>query len=120
MVNAVLYPASPGCQRRMLPKDFPPVSTVQRYFYDWCAGGLWCEISNMLVRARTLAGREPLQIGEAVSRSGTAASRLRRIGVPQRLAIGGLALEGEIGVEAAARGRAQPPARRSRTAPAPE
>ena len=35
IVNAVLYMASTGCQWRMLPKDFPPVSTVQRYFYQW-------------------------------------------------------------------------------------
>jgi transposase len=58
VVNAVLYLVSTGCQWRMLPKDFPPVSTVQRYFYDWRDGGLWREISNVLVvRARELAGR---------------------------------------------------------------
>lgn len=34
VVNAVLYMASTGCQWRQLPKDFPPVSTVQRYFYQ--------------------------------------------------------------------------------------
>ena len=27
--------ASTGCQWAMLPNDFPPPSTVQRYFYDW-------------------------------------------------------------------------------------
>ena len=58
VVNAILYLASTGCQWRMLPKDFPPVSTVQRYFYDWRDAGLWREISNTLVvRARDLAGR---------------------------------------------------------------
>ena len=58
VVNAILYLASTGCQWRMLPKDFPPVSTVQRYFYDWRDAGLWREISNTLVvRARELAGR---------------------------------------------------------------
>lgn len=58
VVNAILYVASTGCQWRMLPKDFPPVSTVQRYFYDWRDGGLWREISNVLVVcARELAGR---------------------------------------------------------------
>ena len=58
VVNAILYLASTGCQWRMLPKDFPPVSTVQRYFYDWRDAGLWREISTMLVvRARELAGR---------------------------------------------------------------
>lgn len=59
VVNAILYLASTGCQWRLLPKDFPPVSTVQRYFYDWRNGGLWREISNALVmRAREMAGRE--------------------------------------------------------------
>lgn len=59
VVNAILYLVSTGCQWRLLPKDFPPVSTVQRYFYDWRNGGLWVEISNALVmRARELAGRE--------------------------------------------------------------
>jgi transposase len=59
VVNAILYLASTGCQWRMLPKDFPPVSTVQRYFHDWRDGGLGREISNMLVmHARELAGRE--------------------------------------------------------------
>jgi transposase len=32
--------ASAGCQWRMLPKDLPPPSTVQRYFYDWRDRGL--------------------------------------------------------------------------------
>jgi transposase len=59
VVNAILYLASTGCQWRLLPKDFPPVSTVQRYFHDWRNGGLWRDISNTLVmRARELAGRE--------------------------------------------------------------
>ena len=58
VVNAALYLVSTGCQWRMLPKDFPPVSTVQRYFYDWRDAGLWREISNVLVlQARELAGR---------------------------------------------------------------
>jgi len=33
VMNAVLYLLSTGCQWRMLPKDFPPRSTVQYYFY---------------------------------------------------------------------------------------
>ena len=58
VVNAILYLVSTGGQWRLLPKDFPPVSTVQRYFYDWRDGGLWPEISQALVvRARDLAGR---------------------------------------------------------------
>jgi putative transposase len=40
VVDAIHYMASSGCQWRMLPKDFPPVSTVQGYFYAWRAARL--------------------------------------------------------------------------------
>src|SRR5215207_3833724 len=35
VVDAILYLASTGCQWRQLPKEFPPYSTVQGYFYAW-------------------------------------------------------------------------------------
>ena len=35
VVDAILYIARTGCQWRLLPKDFPPLTTVQGYFYDW-------------------------------------------------------------------------------------
>src|SRR5215472_16487341 len=48
-----------GCQWRMLPKDFPPFTTVQGYFYDWRDDGLF-EKSNfeLLLQTREVAGRE--------------------------------------------------------------
>ena len=59
VMNAILYIASTGCQWRMLPKDFPPCSTVQRYFYEWRAMRLWTRINHQLVMAaRELEGRE--------------------------------------------------------------
>ena len=59
VMNAILYMAAAGCQWRMLPKDLPPPSTVQRYFYDWRDSGIWRTISNHLVMAgRDLEGRE--------------------------------------------------------------
>jgi transposase len=59
VINAILYMASAGCQWRMLPKDLPPPSTVQRYFYDWRDRGLLRTMSNHLVMAeRELEGRE--------------------------------------------------------------
>jgi transposase len=59
VTNAILYLVSTGCQWRLLPKDFPPVSTVQRYFYAWRDDGLFIRINNMLVmRAREMEGRE--------------------------------------------------------------
>ncbi len=49
VVNALLYMASSGCQWRMLPKDFPPYSTVQGYFYTWRDDGVWATINHRLV-----------------------------------------------------------------------
>lgn len=52
-----LREVSTGCQWRMLPKGFPPVSTVQRTFYVWRDDGLFVRISNTLVmRAREMEG----------------------------------------------------------------
>ncbi len=57
--DALLYMAATGCQWAMIPKDFPPPSTVQRYFYDWRDGGLLATINHHLVMAaRELEGRE--------------------------------------------------------------
>lgn len=57
--DAILYMASTGCQWRMLPNDFPPVSTVRRYFYDWRDSGLLRTINHILVMAaREAMGRE--------------------------------------------------------------
>jgi putative transposase len=54
-----LYVVSCGVQWRALPKDFPPRSTVQRYFYAWRDMGLWQTINHLLVMtARQIEGRE--------------------------------------------------------------
>jgi transposase len=49
VVDAIFYLAQSGCQWRMLPKDFPPYSTVQRYFYRWRDGATWTSINHVLV-----------------------------------------------------------------------
>ena len=49
--DVILYMASTGCRWRMLPNDFPPVSTVRRYFYDWRDSGLLRIINHILVMA---------------------------------------------------------------------
>jgi len=53
--DAILYMATTGCQWRMLPNDFPPVSTVRGYFYAWRNNGLLDEINRKLVKAGRLA-----------------------------------------------------------------
>ena len=60
VLDAILYIARSGCQWRMLPKDFPPFTTVQGYFYDWRDDGLFEKINfALLLQAREAAGREP-------------------------------------------------------------
>jgi transposase len=42
-----------------LPRDFPPVSTVQRFFYRWRDDGTWLQMNHALVMGtREKMGRE--------------------------------------------------------------
>lgn len=50
VVNAILYLLQTGCQWRMLPRDFPPRSTVYGYFRAWMAAGVWAQIHDVLYR----------------------------------------------------------------------
>src|SRR6201992_1835245 len=55
VVDAVFYILRTGCQWRYLPKDFPPRSTVWRYFDEWRHNGPLDAIHDALrtkVRAR--------------------------------------------------------------------
>lgn len=59
VVDAILYIASTGCQWRQLPREFPPYSTVQGYFYEWSRDGTFAAINHTLVMAaRESAGRD--------------------------------------------------------------
>ncbi|QEW29763.1 Transposase (plasmid) [Roseovarius indicus] len=56
--DAIQYVAASGCAWSLLPKDFPPVSTVRYYFYGWRNNGLLAEINRTLVAtARRAEGR---------------------------------------------------------------
>jgi len=60
VVEAILYILSTGCQWRLLPKEFPPYSTVQGYFYAWRDSGRWQQIVEALVtRARLQLDHAP-------------------------------------------------------------
>src|SRR5437763_7292660 len=50
VVDAVLYVVRTGCQWRYLPKDFPPKSTVWRYFDEWPHNGTLDVIHDALCR----------------------------------------------------------------------
>jgi transposase len=57
--NAIQYMAASGCQWAMLPKDFPPFTTVQYYFYQLRNSGVLDLINEMLVMAaRLIEGRD--------------------------------------------------------------
>ena len=59
ILNGMLYILRSGQPWRMLPGDFPPMTTVQHYFYAWRDCGLWSTINHLLLMTvRVAAGRE--------------------------------------------------------------
>ena len=59
VVNALLFILRTACPWRLLPRDFPNRSSVQRYFCAWQEQGLWERINFFLVQiARERDGRE--------------------------------------------------------------
>lgn len=59
VVNAIFYIERSGCQWRMIPKDFPPRSTVGEYFYQWRDDGTTKQIHDALRdRIREQAGKD--------------------------------------------------------------
>jgi transposase len=68
VVNGLMYILSTGCQRRAIPKDLPPKSTVYGSFDLWTYDGTINRLHHALyVKYREAAGRE-------------AAPRLKRTG----------------------------------------
>jgi putative transposase len=60
VVNGILYLLRSGCSWRMLPKDFPPYTTVHEYYRRWRKDGTVIRIHDALRRqVRTEAGRDP-------------------------------------------------------------
>jgi len=58
VVNAVFYVLRTGCQWRYLPRDFPPKSTVWRYFDEWRHNGTLDTIHDLL-RKKVRAAEKP-------------------------------------------------------------
>ncbi len=59
VVNAIFYVLRTGCQWRMLPKEFPPYSTVHGYLSVWREDGTWERLHFALYQqARAAAARE--------------------------------------------------------------
>ena len=59
VVDAIFYLLQSGCQWSLLPKDFPPKSTVHHYFKRFRLDGTWASIHDGLYcQTRDLEGRE--------------------------------------------------------------
>src|SRR5262249_59285697 len=60
VLNAILYLVRTGCQWRLLPKDFPPWSTVHTWYRRWRRDGTWERIHEALrQQVRRQANRHP-------------------------------------------------------------
>ena len=60
ILNTIFFVNRSGCQWNMLPKDFPPKSTVFDYFAAWRKSGLWEELNHRLrQKVRVGQGRKP-------------------------------------------------------------
>jgi len=57
VVNALFYISRTGCQWRYLPKEFPPRTTVDTYFYQWRNDGTWQQINDALREQVQAKGR---------------------------------------------------------------
>jgi putative transposase len=58
LINGILYVNRSGCSWRMLPKDFPPWSTVHWYYRQFRLIGVWDRIHEVLRdRVRKQLGR---------------------------------------------------------------
>ena len=59
VLNAILYLVRTGCQWRLLPREFPPRSTVYGYFRRFWQEGIWHRIwMILLMDAREQTGKE--------------------------------------------------------------
>ena len=60
VVNAILYVLTTGCAWSLLPKDFPPYSTVYDYFRQWINDQTWKRVHDHLVEwVRVAEDRHP-------------------------------------------------------------
>lgn len=59
IVNALIYKNRTGCQWRLIPADFPPMSAIRYYFDKWTADGTFVRVNDTLRKsARKALGRD--------------------------------------------------------------
>src|SRR5580704_16809392 len=78
VVNAVLYILATGCQWRAVPKDFPPRSTIQYYFYGATGES---GIGSIVCSSNVFAGRRDVSPLPRAASSIAKAFRPRKVAV---------------------------------------
>jgi len=68
VVNADFYIVQTGCQWRLLPQNFPPDITVQRYLYAWRDSSAWQTINHVLLMEVREAAIRNLAVGPVLNR----------------------------------------------------
>jgi transposase len=59
VIQGILYVLRSGCAWRLMPKEYPPYSTVYYYFAKWRDDGIWKQMHDRLVEwVRVIEGRE--------------------------------------------------------------
>ena len=59
VIQGIFYVLVTGCAWRLLPKEYPPYSTVYYYFRQWREDGTWKRIHDHLVQwVRVMANRD--------------------------------------------------------------
>src|SRR5918995_1109702 len=106
VLDAIFYLLRTGCPWRLLPREFPPRSTVFGYFRRLWEDGTWPTLHALLVMAaREQAGREASPTADIQDRDGLAlvCRRLRRRFPWLRLSFADGGYRGETAACAAAR-----------------